>query len=101
MYNFGQTRTLTLLYKPTLDEGLPMLTAEIIELCKQASIEQDVDRLLHFVSEINRLISLRDEELRKRFAFICKPEPEDQSRIIKSHPRAEAGPDYAPDIGSS
>jgi hypothetical protein len=40
-----------------------MLTPEIIELCKQASTEQDAGRLLHFVSEINRLIAVRDAEL--------------------------------------
>jgi hypothetical protein len=43
----------------------PMLTPEIIELCKQASVEQDVDRLLYFVTEINRLIAIRDEERRR------------------------------------
>ena len=42
-----------------------MLTPEIIELCEQASVEQDVGRLLHLVSEINRQI----EEHQKRFAF--------------------------------
>jgi hypothetical protein len=42
-----------------------MLTPEIMELCKQASVEQDADRLLHFVSEINRLIAIRDEERSK------------------------------------
>jgi hypothetical protein len=47
-----------------------MLTPEVIELCKQASVEQDADRLLHFVSEINRLIAVRDAERRKRVAFI-------------------------------
>jgi hypothetical protein len=52
-----------------------MLTPEIVELCKQASVEQDLDRLLYFVSEINRLIAVRDEERYKRFAFICNPEP--------------------------
>jgi hypothetical protein len=73
-----------------------MLTPEIIELCKQASVEQDVDRLLYFVTEINRLIAIRDDEHRKRFAFECNPEPEDQSQIPKSHQRTEAGPDYTP-----
>jgi hypothetical protein len=73
-----------------------MLTPEIIELCKQASVEQDAGRLLHFVSEINRLIAVRDEELRKRFAFTFNREPEDESQILKSLPCAEAGPDYTP-----
>ena len=63
-----------------------MLTPEIIELCKQASVEQDLGRLLHFVSEINRLIAVRDEEHRKRFAFTCSPEPENQSQILVSTP---------------
>jgi hypothetical protein len=58
-----------------------MLTPEIIELCKQASVEQDVDRLLYFVTEINRLIAVRDEELRKRFGFICIPEPHNMSAV--------------------
>jgi hypothetical protein len=39
-----------------------MLTPEILELCKQASVEEDLDRLLYFVSEINRLIAVRDDE---------------------------------------
>jgi len=46
-----------------------MLTPEIIELCKQASVEQDVDRLLYFVTEINRLIAIRNDEHRKQFAL--------------------------------
>jgi len=41
-----------------------MLTPEIIELCKQASVEHDLDRLLYFVTEINRLIAVRNEENR-------------------------------------
>jgi hypothetical protein len=73
-----------------------MLTPEIIELCKQASVEQDVDRLLYFVTEINRLIAIRDDDYHKRFAFVCNSEPEDQSQILKSHPRAEAEHDYVP-----
>jgi hypothetical protein len=77
-----------------------MLTPEIIELCKQASVEPDVDRLLYFVTEINRLIAVRDDERRKQFAFTCNPEPEDQSQVLKSHPRAEAGQDYALGIES-
>jgi hypothetical protein len=47
-----------------------MFTPEIIELCKQASVEQDLDRLLYFVSEINRLIDAHDEERHQRFALI-------------------------------
>jgi hypothetical protein len=39
-----------------------MLAPEIAELCKQASVEEDLDRLLYFVSEINRLIAVRDDE---------------------------------------
>jgi len=73
-----------------------MLTPEIIELCKQASVEQDVDKLLYFVSEINRLVAIRDDEKRKRLAFECDPEPEDQSQVLKSHQGAEARHDYAP-----
>jgi len=38
-----------------------MLTPEIIELCKQASVEQDVDKLLYLVTEINRLIAIRND----------------------------------------
>ena len=64
MHHFGQTRTVTLPYKLKAKGGLPMLTPEIIELCKQASVEQDLDRLLYFVTEINRLIAVRDEENR-------------------------------------
>jgi hypothetical protein len=77
-----------------------MLAPEIVELCKQASVEQDTDRLLYFVSEINRRIAGRDDEQRKRVAFICKPEPEDKSRILKSSPGAEAQQGYAPSIES-
>jgi len=61
-----------------------MLTPEIIELCKQASVEQDIGRLLYLVSEINRLI----EEHRKRFAFISNPDSEGQTQILKSHAHA-------------
>ena len=39
-----------------------MLAPEIAELCKQASVEEDLDRLLYFVTEINRLIAVRDDE---------------------------------------
>jgi hypothetical protein len=73
-----------------------MLTPEIIELCKQASVEQDVGKLLYLVSEINRKI----EEHRKRFAFTYNPGPENHSQVLKSHPRAEAGQDYALGIES-
>jgi len=58
-----------------------MLTPEIIELCKQASVEQDLGRLLYLVSEISRLI----EEHHKRFTLICDPESEDQTQNLKSH----------------
>jgi hypothetical protein len=77
-----------------------MLAPEIVELCKQASVEHDPDRLLYFVSEINRRIAVRDDEQRKRVAFICNPESEDQSQILKSSPGAEAQQDYAPSIES-
>jgi hypothetical protein len=75
-----------------------MLAPEIVELCKQASVEHDPDKLLYFVSEINRRIAVRDDEQRKRVALICKPEPEDKSRILNSSPGAEAQQDYAPSI---
>jgi hypothetical protein len=39
-----------------------MLTPEILELCKQVSVEQDLDRLLYLVTEINRLVAVRDDE---------------------------------------
>jgi hypothetical protein len=39
-----------------------MLTPEIAELCKQASVEEDLDRLLYFVSEIHRLTAVREDE---------------------------------------
>jgi hypothetical protein len=39
-----------------------MLTSEIMELCKQASVEQDLDRLLYLVTEINRLAAVRCDE---------------------------------------
>ena len=39
-----------------------MLTPELLELCKQASVEEDLDRLLYFVSEITRLIAVREDE---------------------------------------
>jgi hypothetical protein len=77
-----------------------MLTPEIIVLCKQASVEQDVGRLLYFVTEINRLIAIRDEEQPIRFASICNPEPEDQSQILKSRTLVEAGPECASGIES-
>jgi hypothetical protein len=77
-----------------------MLTPEIVELCKQASVEQDGDRLLYLVSEINRLIAVRDDEHRKPFAFTSVPESEDQSQILKSHPCAEGELDYTPGIES-
>jgi hypothetical protein len=73
-----------------------MLTPEIIELCKQASVEQDVGRLLSLVSEINQLIDKHST----RFAFVSNPEPEDQSQILKPNPCAEAEPDYTPGIAS-
>ena len=63
-----------------------MLTPEIIELCKQASVEQDVGRLLSLVSEINQLI----EKHSKQFAFTCNPEPENQSQTVESHTSVEA-----------
>ena len=69
-----------------------MLTPEIIELCKQASVEQDVGRLLSLVNEINQLIDKHS----KRFAFISNPESEDQTQILKSHTPTEVRPDYTP-----
>ena len=54
-----------------------MLAPEIVELCKQASVEQDAARLLYFIGEINRLSAVRDEGQRKRVVAICNPEPED------------------------
>ena len=63
-----------------------MLTPEIIELCKQASVEQDLGRLLHFVSEINRLIAVRDQERRKPIALECNPESEEHSQILVPTP---------------
>ena len=69
-----------------------MLTPEIIGLCKQASVEQDVGRLLSLVSEINQLIDKHS----KRFACISNPESEDQTQILKSHTPTEVGPDYTP-----
>jgi len=72
-----------------------MLAPDVVALCKQASVEQDADRLLHFIGEINRLIAVRNDEQRKRVVTICNAEPEDQSQILKSSLRAEAGPDYA------
>jgi len=77
-----------------------MLAPEIVELCKQASVEEDLDRLLYFVSEINRLIAVRDDGQRKRVAFIFNPKPEDQSQILKSSLCAEAGPDCVVGTGS-
>jgi hypothetical protein len=53
-----------------------MLTPEIVKLCQQASVEQNVDRLLHFITEINRLIAVRDKERRKGFAPTCERVPE-------------------------
>ena len=45
-----------------------MLTPEIMELLRKASIEHDTNRLLHLVSEVNRLIAVR----RKQPASICE-----------------------------
>ena len=55
-----------------------MLTPEIVELCQQASVEQNIDRLLYLITEINRLIAVRDKERRKGFASICERGPECQ-----------------------
>ena len=55
-----------------------MLTPEMVELCRQASVEQDVGRLLHLVTEINRLIVVRDKERREGFASTCARVPECQ-----------------------
>jgi hypothetical protein len=87
MFNLEQTQMMTPLYKLTANGGLPMLTPQIVELCKQASqasVEQDIDRFLCFVSEINRLFAVRDEERHNRFAFICNPEPLEGNRNMSA-----------------
>jgi hypothetical protein len=76
-----------------------MLTPEIMELCKQASVEQDLGRLLHFISEINRLIAVRDDEHHNRLATY-NPGSEEQSQILKFPPPAQVEPSYALGIES-
>jgi hypothetical protein len=49
-----------------------MLTPEIAELCKQASVEQNVDRHLYLINKILRLIAVRDHERQEEFAFTCE-----------------------------
>jgi hypothetical protein len=71
-----------------------MLRPEIMELCNQASVEQDLGGLLHFIGEINRLIAVRDGEHLKRFAT-CNPDSEERSQIPKSPPPAQVEPSYA------
>ena len=95
MRSFAHARSASQLYKIIRIGGLRMLAPEVVELCKQASVEQDADRLLYFIGEINRLIAVRDDEPRKRVVTICNPAPEDQSQILNSSLRAEAGPDCA------
>ena len=68
-----QTQAVTLLYKLGGRLGaLLVLTPEIMELCQQASVEQDTRRLMHLVSEINRLIAVH----RRQLASNCEREPE-------------------------
>jgi hypothetical protein len=55
-----------------------MLTPEMVELCQQASVEQNLDRLLRLLTEINRLIAVRDKERLKGFAPTCERVPECQ-----------------------
>ena len=52
-----------------------MLTPEIAELWKKASVEQNDDRLLYHLTEINRLIDVRDKEPHEESAFRCEPVP--------------------------
>jgi hypothetical protein len=52
-----------------------MLTPEIAELCKKASLEQNRNRLLYLITEINRSIDVRDKEPHKESAFRCEPVP--------------------------
>ena len=58
-----------------------MLTPEIVELCQQASVEQNGDKLLHLITEINRLIAVRDKERLKGFAPTCERQPECQVAV--------------------
>ena len=55
-----------------------MLAPEMVELCQQASVEQNLDRLLRLLTEINRLIAVRDKERLKGFAPTCERQPESQ-----------------------
>ena len=64
VYKFEQTRAVTPFYKLAVQWGLPVLTPEIMELCQQASVEQDADRLIQLIREINRLIDLRRKHFR-------------------------------------
>jgi hypothetical protein len=73
---FVHTRTATLLSKGAGQGAIHMLTPEIAELCKQASVEQNHDRLLYLITEINRLIAVRDNEPHKESAFTCERVPE-------------------------
>jgi hypothetical protein len=55
-----------------------MLAPEMVELCQQASVEQNLDRLLRLLTEINRLIAVRDKERLKGFAHTCERPRESQ-----------------------
>ena len=54
-----------------------MLTPEIADLCKKASVEQNNDRLLYLITEINRLIDVRHKP-HKESAFRCELVPKRQ-----------------------
>jgi hypothetical protein len=55
-----------------------MLTPEIADLCKKASVKQNDDTLFYLITEINRLIDVRDKEPHKESAFRCEPVPKRQ-----------------------
>ena len=57
---------------------LRMLTQEIVELYQQASVEQDDDKLLYLVTEINRLMDVGDNARREGFASTCERDSECQ-----------------------
>ena len=60
-----------------------MLSPEVVRLCQQASVEHNADRLLHLITEINRLIALGNNESRQNIAFTCDRVPVNQ--VINSN----------------
>jgi hypothetical protein len=67
-----------------------MLTPEVVELCQQASVEQDIDRLLYLVTEINRLMAVADIASRKGLASTHERDSECQLADSEGSPQADS-----------